>query len=124
MRPSANKKWKSPKSWCKAVGSFIGDPPLHAPAIVRKHIHEKRLRRFSWMVMTTFLASWKLFATREIYYQVNFNANWICRDDVFISVIAPAEALDCVPSGFKMTRLSFGEVKFGRFMILKNSARN
>jgi len=26
-------------------------------------------------------------------YQVNFSANWICRDDVFISVIAPAAAL-------------------------------
>src|ERR1700719_2439521 len=60
---------------------------------------------------------------RFLAYQDSFNANGICREVVLVNVKMPAE-LVWVPSGFKITRLSLGEVKLGRFRILKNSARN
>ena len=65
----------------------------------------------------------KALRPREIPYQVNFKANWICREVVFVKVKTPA-----LPIGFPdesmMTRLSFGDVKLGRLKTLKNSARN
>jgi hypothetical protein len=61
--------------------------------------------------------------SREFDYQVNFKANWICRDVVFVKLKTPALPIG-LPDESMMTRLSFGDVKLGRLKMLKNSVRN
>jgi hypothetical protein len=56
-------------------------------------------------------------------HQESFSANWICLEVVFVKVIAPPKGIR-VPCGLMTARLSLGEVKFARLMILKKSTRN
>src|ERR1700730_18626393 len=56
-------------------------------------------------------------------HRENFSANWICLEVVFVKVIAPPKGTG-VPSGLMTARLSLGEVKLARLMILKKSTRN
>src|SRR5438445_11225435 len=56
-------------------------------------------------------------------HQINFTANWICLDGVWVDVMSPALATR-FPVESKIFRLSKGGAKFGWFKMLKNSARN
>ena len=56
-------------------------------------------------------------------HQENFNENCNWRDGVLVKVIAPAKGMG-FPSESMIARLSLGDVKFARLMILKKSARN
>src|ERR1700730_6253762 len=56
-------------------------------------------------------------------YKINFKANCICRDGVWVDVIKPALPMG-LPLESKIFRLSRGGAKFVWFRRLKNSALN
>src|SRR6266404_4519114 len=54
-------------------------------------------------------------------YQTNFTPSWICREEVEVEPITPA---DDVPMELFASFRKLGAAKFGWLRMLKNSARN